>query len=120
MSAVNNFKDHGREPMAPGDMVSKVRKDLAASHVTLHPELMRAPLPVRVVLKAPTLAKALRLELGASWGTDPASVHADIAELLHYFDAARNVLASGRVSAERWAINRIEGQAKWTADTRTS
>eukprot|EP00873_Tetraselmis_striata_P044559 jgi/Tetstr1/464823/TSEL_009562.t1 len=121
LSAVNNFfKDHGREPMAPGEMVSRVRKDLAASHVTLYAELMRPPLPVRVVLKAPTLAKALRLELGATWGTGPASAHADIAELLHYFDAARNVFAGGRVSVERRAINRREGQAKWTADTRTS
>eukprot|EP00873_Tetraselmis_striata_P045490 jgi/Tetstr1/465754/TSEL_010379.t1 len=75
-SAVNNFfKDHGQEPMALGDLVSRVRKVLAASHVTLHPELMRAPLPSRpVVLKAPTPAKALRLELGLTWGTDPGTV----------------------------------------------
>eukprot|EP00873_Tetraselmis_striata_P010120 jgi/Tetstr1/430384/TSEL_020194.t1 len=46
LSAVNNFfKDHGREPMALGDLVSGVRKGLAASQVTLNPELMRAPLP---------------------------------------------------------------------------
>eukprot|EP00873_Tetraselmis_striata_P036117 jgi/Tetstr1/456381/TSEL_043115.t1 len=57
LSAVNNFfKDHGREPMALGDLISRVRKGLAASQVTLNPELMRAPLPVRVVLKALTLA----------------------------------------------------------------
>eukprot|EP00873_Tetraselmis_striata_P017697 jgi/Tetstr1/437961/TSEL_026591.t1 len=188
LSAVNNFfKDHGWEPMAPGDLVSGIRKGLAASHVTLHPELMRAPLPARVVLKAPPLAKALRLELGLTWGTDPstvvrvelfraslavvvlclffcrggagvecrtsdltvgpdggillyhdrkgrrgadaskkllcqlpASAHADIAELLHYFDAAREVFAGGRVSAARWAISQREGQAKWTAGTLTS
>eukprot|EP00873_Tetraselmis_striata_P024519 jgi/Tetstr1/444783/TSEL_032631.t1 len=77
LSAVNNFvKDYrGREPMALGDMVSKVRKGLAASQVTLNPELMRAPLPARVVLKAlMTLAKALRLELGPTWGRDPSTV----------------------------------------------
>eukprot|EP00873_Tetraselmis_striata_P008724 jgi/Tetstr1/428988/TSEL_018963.t1 len=45
-SAVNNFfKDHGRESMALGDLVSNVHKGLAASQVTLHPEMMRAPLP---------------------------------------------------------------------------
>eukprot|EP00873_Tetraselmis_striata_P037031 jgi/Tetstr1/457295/TSEL_043900.t1 len=34
LSAVNNFfKDHGREPMALGDLVSRVRKGLAASQV---------------------------------------------------------------------------------------
>eukprot|EP00873_Tetraselmis_striata_P017165 jgi/Tetstr1/437429/TSEL_026110.t1 len=34
LSAVNNFfKDHGREPMAQGDLVSRVRKGLAASQV---------------------------------------------------------------------------------------
>eukprot|EP00873_Tetraselmis_striata_P005540 jgi/Tetstr1/425804/TSEL_016183.t1 len=189
LSAVNNFfKDHGREPMALGDLMSRVRKGLAASQVTLNPELMRAPLPARVVLKALTLAKALRLELGPTWGTDPstvvrvelfraslvvvvlclffcrggagvecrtgdltvdpdggillyhrdrkgqrgadaskkllcqlpASAHADIAELLHYFDAARQVFAGGRVLAARWAISQREGQAKWTADTLTS
>eukprot|EP00873_Tetraselmis_striata_P009406 jgi/Tetstr1/429670/TSEL_019567.t1 len=38
LSAVNNFfKDHGREPMALGDLVSRVRKGLAASQVTLTP-----------------------------------------------------------------------------------
>eukprot|EP00873_Tetraselmis_striata_P020247 jgi/Tetstr1/440511/TSEL_028834.t1 len=32
LSAVNNFfKDHGREPMALGDLVNRVRKGLAAS-----------------------------------------------------------------------------------------
>eukprot|EP00873_Tetraselmis_striata_P043531 jgi/Tetstr1/463795/TSEL_008610.t1 len=35
---------------------------------------MRAPLPAHVVLKAPTLAKALRLELGPTLGTDPSTV----------------------------------------------
>eukprot|EP00873_Tetraselmis_striata_P036045 jgi/Tetstr1/456309/TSEL_043065.t1 len=75
LSAVNNFfKDHGREPMALGDLVSRVRKGLAASQVTLNPELMRAPLPASVVLKALTLAKALRLENGPTWGTDPSTV----------------------------------------------
>eukprot|EP00873_Tetraselmis_striata_P042119 jgi/Tetstr1/462383/TSEL_007389.t1 len=45
------------------------------------------------------------------------SAHADIAALLHYFDAARQVFAGGRVLAARWAISQREGQAKWTADT---
>eukprot|EP00873_Tetraselmis_striata_P023802 jgi/Tetstr1/444066/TSEL_003306.t1 len=189
LSAVNNFfKDHAREPMALGDLVSRVRKGLAASQVTLNPELMRAPFPARVVLKALTLVKALRLELGPTWGSDPstvvrvelfraslaivvlclffcrggagvecrtgdltvgpdggillyhrdrkgqrgadaskkllcqvpASAHADIAALLHYFDDARQVFAGGRVLAARWAISQREGQAKWTADTLTS
>eukprot|EP00873_Tetraselmis_striata_P018441 jgi/Tetstr1/438705/TSEL_027254.t1 len=190
LSAVNIFfKDHGREPMALGDQVRRVRKGLAASHVTLHPELMRAPLPARVVLKALTLAKALRLEpAGLTKGTDPstvvrvelfraslavdvlclvfcrggagmecrtgdltvgpdggifpyrrdrkgqcgadaskkllchlpASTHADIAELLHYFNAARQVFTGGRVPAARWAISQREGQTKLTADTLTS
>eukprot|EP00873_Tetraselmis_striata_P025113 jgi/Tetstr1/445377/TSEL_003390.t1 len=75
MSAVNNFfKDHGREPMALGDLVSKVRKGLAASQVMLNPDLMRAPLPAGVVLKALTLAKALWLEMGPTWGTDPSTL----------------------------------------------
>eukprot|EP00873_Tetraselmis_striata_P006284 jgi/Tetstr1/426548/TSEL_016846.t1 len=60
--------------MILGDLVSMVRKGLAASQLTLHSELMRAPLPARVVLKAPTLAKALRLGLGLTLGTDPGTV----------------------------------------------
>eukprot|EP00873_Tetraselmis_striata_P012991 jgi/Tetstr1/433255/TSEL_022543.t1 len=189
LSAVNSFfKDHGREPMALGDLVSRVRKGLAASQVTLNSELMRAPLHARVVLKALTLAKALRMELGPTWGTDPstvvrvelfraslavvvlclffcrggagvecltgdltvgpdggillyhrdrkgqrgadaskkllcqlpASAHADIAAMLHYFDAARQVFAGGRVLAARWAISQREGQPKRTADTLTN
>eukprot|EP00873_Tetraselmis_striata_P013111 jgi/Tetstr1/433375/TSEL_022660.t1 len=76
LSATNNFcKDHGRKPMALGDLAGKLRKPgLAASHVTLYPELMRASLPVRVVLKAMTLAKALRLELGLTRGMDLCTV----------------------------------------------
>eukprot|EP00873_Tetraselmis_striata_P001723 jgi/Tetstr1/421987/TSEL_001232.t1 len=71
--AVNNFfKDLGREPMALGDLVGRLRKGLVASHVTLH--LMRAPVPAHVVLKALTVAKALRLELGITWGMDPGTV----------------------------------------------
>jgi site-specific recombinase XerD len=46
MSAVNNFcKDHGREPTALGDLVARVRKRLATSHVTLAPTLIRVPPP---------------------------------------------------------------------------
>eukprot|EP00873_Tetraselmis_striata_P009293 jgi/Tetstr1/429557/TSEL_019457.t1 len=74
-SAVNTFfKDHGREPMALGDLVGMVRKGLAASQVTLYPELMRAPLPARVVLRALAMANDLRLELGLNWGTGPGTV----------------------------------------------
>eukprot|EP00873_Tetraselmis_striata_P002969 jgi/Tetstr1/423233/TSEL_001351.t1 len=37
LSAVNNvFKDNGREPMALGDLVGRVRKGLAASQMKLH------------------------------------------------------------------------------------
>eukprot|EP00873_Tetraselmis_striata_P035597 jgi/Tetstr1/455861/TSEL_042650.t1 len=135
LSAVNNFfKDHGREPMALGNMVSMVRKGLAASHVTLNPELMWAPLPARVALKALTLGKALRLELGPTWGTDPSTVvrvelfRASLAVVvlcLFFCRGGAGVeCCVGRrprcVLAARWAINPREGQAKWTADTLTS
>eukprot|EP00873_Tetraselmis_striata_P038663 jgi/Tetstr1/458927/TSEL_000391.t1 len=188
LSAVNNFfKDHGREPMALGDLVSRVRKGLAASQVTRNPELMRPPLPARVVLKAltwqtpygwswdlhgartqvPWCVELFRASLtivvlclffcrgGAgvecrtgdlTVGPDggillyhrdrkgqrcadaskkllcqlPPSAHADITAMLHYFDAARHVFAGVRMLAARWAINRRESQAKWTADTLTS
>eukprot|EP00873_Tetraselmis_striata_P018680 jgi/Tetstr1/438944/TSEL_027439.t1 len=85
-------------------MVSRVRKGLAASQMTLNPEPMRAPSPACVVLKALTLAKALRLELGPTLGTDPSTM----------------VFAGDRVLAARWAISQREGQAKWTTDTLTN
>eukprot|EP00873_Tetraselmis_striata_P036362 jgi/Tetstr1/456626/TSEL_043329.t1 len=106
--------------------------------VTLNPELMRAPLPARVVLKAPTLAKALWLELGPTWGTDPSTVvhvelfRANLAVVVLCLFFCRGgagvecrtgdltVFAGGRVLAARWAISQPEGQAKGTADTLTT
>jgi hypothetical protein len=54
LSAVNSdfYTDHGREPIAVGDMVARVRKGLAASHVSLAPTLIRVPIPAKVVLLA--------------------------------------------------------------------
>jgi hypothetical protein len=57
MLAVNNFyKDHGRESVALGDLVARVRKELAASQVTLTPTLIRVPLPSAVAHRTLTRA----------------------------------------------------------------
>eukprot|EP00873_Tetraselmis_striata_P001957 jgi/Tetstr1/422221/TSEL_013073.t1 len=127
------FKDHGREPMALGDLVSMVRKGLAASQGTdpstvVRVELFRASLAVVLCLffcrgGAGVECRTGDLTVGPDGGillyhrdrkgkrgADaskkllyqlPASAHADIAELLHYFEAARQVFAGGRVLAAR-------------------
>eukprot|EP00873_Tetraselmis_striata_P002200 jgi/Tetstr1/422464/TSEL_013302.t1 len=135
LSAVNNFfKDHGREPMAMGDLVSRVRKGLAASQVTLNRADAGRPIARARGAESLDPGKSPMPGAGTYLGHGPkyrdaskkllcqlpVSTHADIAELLHYFDAARQVFAGGRVLAARWAIRRREGHAKWTADTLTS
>jgi hypothetical protein len=63
MSTVNNlYKDHGREPVALGDLVERVRKELAASRVTLAPTLIRVPLRSAVVRRALTREGKMRSE----------------------------------------------------------
>jgi hypothetical protein len=62
MSAVNSFyKDHGREPVALGDLVAQDRKGLATWQVTLTPMLIRVPLPSAVVRRA--LTRRIEIQL---------------------------------------------------------
>jgi hypothetical protein len=64
LSAVNKFyKDHGREPVALGNFVARVRKGLAASHVSLSPTLIRAPLPAKIVQLVLVRAEIVRLNI---------------------------------------------------------
>jgi hypothetical protein len=51
LSVVNIFnKDHGREPVAMGDLVAHVRKGLATSHLSISPTLIRVQLLAKIVL----------------------------------------------------------------------
>jgi hypothetical protein len=64
LSAVNNFyKDHGREPVALGDRVARVRKGSIASLVSLAPTLIRVPIPAKVVLLALVRVKGVRFDI---------------------------------------------------------
>jgi hypothetical protein len=64
MSAVNGFfKDHGLEAIALGDLVAKVRKGLAASHVAIKDTPVRVHMPASIVVQALSMAQALRLQL---------------------------------------------------------
>jgi hypothetical protein len=64
MSAVIGFfKNHGLEPIALGDLVAKVRKGLAASHVAIEDTPVRVHLPASIVVQALRKAQALRLQL---------------------------------------------------------
>jgi hypothetical protein len=64
MSAVNNFyMDHGRESVALGDLVARVRRGLVVSHATITPTLIRVLLPSAVVYGALTRAYELRTVL---------------------------------------------------------
>jgi hypothetical protein len=54
------FKDHGLEVLAPGDIVAKVRKGLAASQVAIDDT------PTSIAVEALRMAQALRLDLAES------------------------------------------------------
>jgi hypothetical protein len=58
MSAVNGFfKGHGLEAIALGDLIAKVQKGLAMSHVTVEDT------PLRVHMLGSIAVQALRLQL---------------------------------------------------------
>jgi hypothetical protein len=64
VSAVNGFfKDHGLEAVALSDLVAKVRKGLAASHVAIEDTPIHVHLPASIVVKVLRMAQALRLQL---------------------------------------------------------
>jgi hypothetical protein len=64
LSVVNGFfKDHGLEAVVLGDVVAKVRKGLAASHIAIEEAPVRVHLPTSIVLKALRMAQALRIQL---------------------------------------------------------
>eukprot|EP00873_Tetraselmis_striata_P040274 jgi/Tetstr1/460538/TSEL_005796.t1 len=71
LSAINGFyRDHGAEPVAQGDLISKVRKGLAASQVEPDPPGVRTDVPARLITRTLRLAKTLREELGPTWTRD--------------------------------------------------
>jgi hypothetical protein len=64
MSAFNCFfKDHGLEAFALGDLVAKVRKGLAASHVAIDDTHVRVHLKASIIVKALRMAQTLRIQL---------------------------------------------------------
>eukprot|EP00873_Tetraselmis_striata_P021872 jgi/Tetstr1/442136/TSEL_030290.t1 len=68
LSAINGFyRDHGAEPVAQGDLISKVRKGLAASQVEPDPPGVRTDVPARLITRTLRLAETLREELGPTW-----------------------------------------------------
>eukprot|EP00873_Tetraselmis_striata_P010603 jgi/Tetstr1/430867/TSEL_002009.t1 len=71
LSAINGFyRDHGAEPVAQGDLISKVRKGLAASQVEPDPPGVRTDVPARLITRTLRLAETLREELGPTWTRD--------------------------------------------------
>jgi hypothetical protein len=68
LSTLNGFfRDHGHEPVAQGNLVGKVKRGLATSHVSLHPRLARMYLPARILVSSLRLAKDMRTQLTDSW-----------------------------------------------------
>eukprot|EP00873_Tetraselmis_striata_P014154 jgi/Tetstr1/434418/TSEL_023518.t1 len=66
LSAINGFyRDHGAEPVAQGDLISKVRKGLAASQVELDPPRVRTDVPARLITRTLRLAETLRAATAA-------------------------------------------------------
>eukprot|EP00873_Tetraselmis_striata_P012177 jgi/Tetstr1/432441/TSEL_021817.t1 len=71
LSAINGlYRDHGAEPVAQGDLIGKVRKGLAASHVEPDPPGVRTDVPARLITRTLRLAETLREELGPAWTRD--------------------------------------------------
>jgi hypothetical protein len=63
-SAVNGFfKGHRLEMVTLGDLVTKVRKRLPASHLTIDETLVREHMPASIVVQALRMAQALRIQL---------------------------------------------------------
>jgi hypothetical protein len=68
LSLVNGFfRDHGVEPVTQGALVRKVRRGLAASHVSLHPSRTRMHLLARILVSWLRLAKDMRTQLTDTW-----------------------------------------------------
>eukprot|EP00873_Tetraselmis_striata_P012256 jgi/Tetstr1/432520/TSEL_021893.t1 len=90
LSAINGFyRDHGAEPVAQGDLISKVRKGLAASQVEPDPPGVRTDLPSQLI------TRTLRM-----------------AETLLY-------CGQRGLPAARWAVTHDEPAASWTSATVT-
>eukprot|EP00873_Tetraselmis_striata_P045582 jgi/Tetstr1/465846/TSEL_010466.t1 len=71
LSAINGFyRDHGAEPVVQGDLISKVRKGLAASQGEPDPPGVRTDVPARLITRTLRLAETLREELGPTWTRD--------------------------------------------------
>eukprot|EP00873_Tetraselmis_striata_P035161 jgi/Tetstr1/455425/TSEL_042257.t1 len=71
LTAINGFyRDHGAEPVAQGDLISKVRKGLAASQLEPDPPGVRTDVPARLITRTLRLAETLREELGPTWTRD--------------------------------------------------
>eukprot|EP00873_Tetraselmis_striata_P040771 jgi/Tetstr1/461035/TSEL_006185.t1 len=137
LSAINGFyRDHGAEPVAQGDLISKVRKGLAASQVEPDPPGVRTDVPARFITRTLRLAETLREELGPTWTRDQLPrillFHAAMAVVAMYVFYARGKagesLPNGRFDvycgqrgllAARWAVTHDEPAASWTSATVT-
>eukprot|EP00873_Tetraselmis_striata_P015760 jgi/Tetstr1/436024/TSEL_024903.t1 len=141
LSAINGFyRDHGAEPVAQGDLISKVRKGLAASQVELDPLGVRTEVPARLITRTLRLAETLREELGPTWTRDQLPrillFRAAMAVVAMYVFYARGkagvVCQTGDLTvtvdvycgqrglpAARWAVTYDEPAASWTSATVT-
>eukprot|EP00873_Tetraselmis_striata_P001683 jgi/Tetstr1/421947/TSEL_012846.t1 len=62
LSAINGFfRNHRAEPVAQGDLITKVRKGLAASQVEPDPPGVRTDVPARLITRTLRMAETLRV-----------------------------------------------------------
>eukprot|EP00873_Tetraselmis_striata_P042439 jgi/Tetstr1/462703/TSEL_007668.t1 len=141
LSAINGFyRDHCAEPVAQGDLISKVRKGLAASQVEPDPPGVRTDVPARLITRTLRLAETPREELGPTWTRDQLPrillFRAALAVVAMYVFYARGkagvacqtgdltvtadvYCGQRRLPAARWAVTHDEPAASWTSATVT-
>eukprot|EP00873_Tetraselmis_striata_P018029 jgi/Tetstr1/438293/TSEL_026860.t1 len=139
LSAINGFyRDHGAEPVAQGDLISTVRKGLAASQ--LERRRARTDVPARLITRTLRLAETLREEFGPTWTRNQLprillfrAAMADVAMYMFYARGKAGVACqTGDLTvtadaycgqrglpAARWAVTHDQPAASWTSATVT-
>eukprot|EP00873_Tetraselmis_striata_P036461 jgi/Tetstr1/456725/TSEL_043422.t1 len=127
----NGVHIRARYIRSAANLISKVRKGLAASQVEPDPHGVRTDVPARLITRTLRLAETLREELGPTWTRDQLprillfrDVMAVVAMHMFYARGKAGVACQTgylTVTADaRWAVTHDEPAASWTSATVTN